>query len=244
MRVKCIVAYDGYGYAGWQKQINAKGIQEVIEQVLTKIYKKPIEIVASGRTDAKVHALGQVFHYDVNQEISCRNIQEALNTLLPKDIRIQNVEYVNEDFHARFSAKKKRYDYVCTYDSTNPFEYRYKHILWKKLDLEAMKEATKYFIGEHDFTTFSSCHIDPRKPRIKNVMSIELIEEGNDLRTVFIGTGFLRYQVRMMMQTLIEVGRGKLKPEDVKVMLDKKDKEACRYNAPAQGLYLVKVYYE
>ena len=244
MLIKVIVAYDGYNYAGWQRQENALGIQEVIEDVLSKIHKESVEIVASGRTDAKVHALGQVFHFQPKENISCEGYFQAMNTLLPKDIRIQSCEFVNDDFHARFSAKKKRYEYVSTYDAKNPFIYKYKNVLRKHLDVDKMREACSYLMGEHDFTSFSSCKIDPRKPRVKCIDTIDIVEENQDVRFVFVGSGFLRYQVRMMSATLIAVGEGKILPEDVKIMLDQKDKHACRFNAAAQGLYLMEVYYE
>ncbi len=243
MIYRAIVAYDGSRYAGWQKQKNALGIQSVIEKALTKIHKKEVVIVASGRTDAGVHALGQVFHFEALDTMAPRNYEQALNTLLPKDIRIQSIDCVPDDFHARFSAKSKRYDYVCTYDTKDPFVNAYKHVLWKPLDVEAMEEAKAYLIGTHDYTSFSSSHIDERKPRVKTVTRIAFMQEGEDLRTIFEGTGFLRYQVRMMMATLIEVGRHTIDSADVKRILEAKDKHACRYNVEACGLYLVEVNY-
>lgn len=244
MIYKVTVSYDGWNYAGWQKQENALGIQEVIEKVLTKINKTDITIVASGRTDAKVHALGQVFHFDSVVKMPCENYRTAMNTLLPSDIRIVKVEFEKEDFHARFSAVSKRYDYICSYDVDNPFIYKYKEILWYPHELALMKEASQYLMGEHDFTSFSSSRIDPRKPRVKTITRIEIVEEEKGFRTIFEGTGFLRYQVRMMMGTLLAVGRKKISPTKVKEILDAKNKEACRYNAGAQGLYLMEVKYE
>lgn len=244
MIIKAIVAYDGYNYAGWQKQENALGIQEVIEKVLEKIHKAPTSITASGRTDAKVHALGQVFHFEGQENISCYGYVQAMNTLLPKDIRILSCKQVDNNFHARFSAKKKIYQYVSTYERDNPFIYKYKNVLRKKLDMAQMQKGCQYLEGKHDFTSFSSCKIDPRKPRVKIIDKISIEERGQDICFTFVGNGFLRYQVRMMSATLIAVGEGKIQPEDIKKMLDKKDKYACRYNAPAQGLYLVEVKYE
>lgn len=244
MMLKVTVAYDGYNYAGWQKQDNALGIQEVIEKCLTRIYKQPIEIVSSGRTDAKVHAKGQVFHFQPVVYMPPANVQNALNTLLPDDIRIIKVEEVDDDFHARFSAKSKRYDFICTYDCDNPFIYRYAQKLFSRLDVEKMKEACQYLVGEHDFTSFCSSKIDPRKPRVKNVFRIDIIESEKEVRFIFEGNGFLRYQVRMMTGTLIAVGRNQITPYDVKKMLDAKDKNACRYNAQPHGLYLMEVKYD
>lgn len=243
MIIKCTVAYDGYNYAGWQKQENALGIQTIIEEALEKIQKKPVEIVASGRTDAQVHALGQVFHFQSAMDMQPWQYVKAMNALLPQDIRIQSAEIMADDFHARFSCKSKQYAYIATYDVTDPFAYRYKAPLYQKLDMEKMLEAATYLIGKHDFTSFSSSRIDPRKPRIKTIRRIEIENADKDVHFLFEGNGFLRYQVRMMTGTLIEVGKQRIQPLDVQHMLLEKNKEVCRYNAPPQGLYLMKVRY-
>ena len=243
MIIKCTVAYDGYNYAGWQKQENALGIQTIIEEALEKIQKKPVEIVASGRTDAQVHALGQVFHFQSAMDMQPWQYVKAMNALLPQDIRIQSAEIMADDFHARFSCKSKQYAYFATYDVHNPFYFRYKAPLYQKLEIEKMLEAATYLIGKHDFTSFSSSRIDPRKPRIKTIRRIEIENADKDVHFLFEGNGFLRYQVRMMTGTLIEVGKQRIQPRDVKDMLLRKDKEVCRYNAPPQGLYLMKVRY-
>ena len=243
MIYKVILAYDGSNYAGWQKQENALGIQEVIEKALTTIHKKETFITASGRTDAKVHALGQVFHFEADKKIGPDRYKMALNALLPEDIRILKVSMEADDFHARFSAKSKRYDYICTYEKENPFVYKYKEILNHTLNIEAMRKASEYLVGTHDFTSFSSSKIDPRKPRIKTITRIDIFEENQDIRFIYEGTGFLRYQVRMMTETLIMVGSNKIEIEEVKRILDKTDKSACRYNASPNGLYLVHVNY-
>ena len=243
MIYKVILAYDGSNYAGWQKQENALGIQEVIEKALTTIHKKETFITASGRTDAKVHALGQVFHFEADKKIGPDRYKMALNALLPEDIRILKVSVEADDFHARFSAKSKRYDYICTYEKENPFVYKYKEILNHTLNIEAMRKASEYLVGTHDFTSFSSSKIDPRKPRIKTITRIDIFQENQDIRFVYEGTGFLRYQVRMMTETLIMVGSNKIEIEEVKRILDNKDKSACRYNASPNGLYLVHVNY-
>lgn len=243
MIVKCVVSYDGSNYAGWQKQENALGIQEVIESVLEKIVHEKITIVASGRTDAGVHALGQVFHFETTKTIPAIQYERALNALLPKDIRILSSKEEKDDFHARFSAVAKRYDYFCSYDIKNPFLYKYRNYLAKELDLKSMQCASKVLLGEHDFTSFASSKIDSRKPRVKCISNIEIFNEGNDVHFIFEGNGFLRYQVRMMVGTLIAVGQHKIDVEDVEWILHQKDKHACRYNAPSCGLYLVEVKY-
>lgn len=243
MKLKAIVSYDGYGYAGWQKQENALGIQSVIEEVLQKITQECVDVVASGRTDAGVHALGQVFHFETDKDMSAKQFMYAMNALLPLDIRIVDCCVVTDDFHARFDVISKRYDYFCSYDMKNPFNYKYRNILSKRLDLERMSLAKSYLLGTHDFTSFSSSRIDPRKPRVKTITRIDILEEKDEIHFIFEGTGFLRYQVRMMVGTLIAVGQGKIAPEKVEWILEQKDKEACRYNAKACGLYLVEVKY-
>lgn len=244
MRYKAIVSYDGFAYGGWQKQHNINSIQEEIEKVLEGMHGYPIRITASGRTDAKVHAIHQVFHFDSDKVLDDYHFTRALNSLLPSDIRIQQVVSVKDDFHARFDAIGKRYDFLVTNEMKNPFYERYMAKEWKALDVEAMRECASIFLGEHDFTSFTTNKIDPRKPRVKTIYRLEVIEEGDHLRMIFVGSGFLRYMVRMIAQTLIEAGKHRLQKEDVKQMLEAKDKHSCRFKADAKGLYLVEVYYE
>lgn len=244
MRYKVTVAYDGHRYAGFQKQVNAKGIQSVIEHALEKVIKQPVSITASGRTDAGVHALGQVFHFDGPETIGTRGFYQALNTLLPKDIRIKKVEFADDDFHARFSVQYKHYDYIITNERDNPFIEHYKAVIWQTLDVDLMRQGAKILEGEHDFTSFCNAQIDPRKPRVKTIFKIEIQPKGQDLVLSYFGNGFLRYQVRMMSAALIALGTHKITLEQLKEILEAKDKHACRFNAPAQGLYLVKVGYK
>ncbi len=243
MRYKVTVSYDGYDYYGWQKQENLKSVQAEIEKYLSKICNKEIEIVASGRTDRYVHALGQVFHFDTDLKMpECKWIY-ALNNFLPKGIRILKFEVVSEDFHARFSAKSKTYRYIYTKDILNPFQYKYKTAIKENPDLELMKIASIYLIGTHDFTSFCSNKINPLKSRIKTIYSIQIYEKDKDIILEFNGNGFLRYMVRMLSQILLEVGKKTLTPLDVKEMLEKKDKDICRYKAEGYGLYLVEIQY-
>lgn len=243
MRYKVTVSYDGYDYYGWQKQENLKSVQAEIEKYLSKICNKEIEIVASGRTDRYVHALGQVFHFDTDLKMPESKWIYALNNFLPKDIRILKFEVVSEDFHARFSAKSKTYRYIYTKDILNPFQYKYKTVIKENPDLELMKIASIYLIGTHDFTSFCSNKINPLKSRIKTIYSIQIYEKDEDIILEFNGNGFLRYMVRMLSQVLLEVGKKTLTPLDVKEMLEKKDKDICRYKAEGYGLYLVEIQY-
>lgn len=242
-RFKATVAYDGHAYAGFQKQVNGIGIQSILEQALEKIIGTPTPIVASGRTDAGVHALGQVFHFDGPEKIGTQGYYNALNTLLPKDIRIKKIEEVPNDFHARFWATQKHYEYIITQEHDNPFTYHYKHFVWQPLNIPFMEQGAKLLEGTHDFTSFCCAQIDPRKPRTKTIFKIEILKQDQDIHIHYYGTGFLRYQVRMMSAALIALGQGKISLDQFKQILGAKDKHACRFNAPAKGLYLVDVQY-
>lgn len=244
LRYQVIVSYDGFNYSGWQKQPNANSIQSEIEKALAYIHQHEVEIVASGRTDALVHAIGQVFHFDSEKQLSVYKWQQAMNSLLPNDIRIQQVKVVRNDFHARFDAISKRYDYYVTNDIHNPFLDKYMAKELKELDVELMQQGAKIFLGTHDFTSFTSNKIDPRKPRVKTITRLDIIQESNCVHMIFEGSGFLRYMVRMIAQTLIELGKHKLTLKQVESMLLAKSKDACRYKASPQGLYLVSVNYQ
>ena len=235
MRLKATVSYDGSGYAGWQRQ----DIMDVME----RIHHHPVEITGSGRTDAGVHAIAQVFHFDSELKMSKEQWRRAMNALLPADIRMQNVEKVREDFHARFDAISKRYDYYLSYDVDNPFLQRYRAFYRGRLNIERMKECAALFVGTHDFTSFTSSRIDPRKSRVRTITMCAIEETADGLHFRLEGNSFLRYMVRMIVGTLIEAGRDRLSVQEVKAMLEAKDKEACRYKAPGSGLYLVEVRY-
>lgn len=243
MRYKATVAYHGAAYQGWQIQPHGNSVQQEIENVLFKMHKQKIEIVASGRTDAKVHALGQVFHFDSFLDIPEERMKTALNSLLPKDIKIENVEIVNSNFHARFHAKSKRYDYYLKCGEISPFISDLVAFESHTLDIEYMQECAKLFLGEHDFTTFTSSKIDPRKSKVKVITNLQVLKEDTIVHFIFEGNGFLRYMVRMITQTLIEAGKHRISLEDIRHMIEAKDKHLCRYKAEPQGLYLVKVEY-
>ncbi|MEF9962488.1 MAG: tRNA pseudouridine(38-40) synthase TruA [Erysipelotrichaceae bacterium] len=244
MRYKAIVAYDGSNYCGWQTQKRGDSIEETIEKALSTMHKCQINIVGAGRTDGGVHAYGQVFHFDSDKVIDSEHYTRGLNSLLPRDIRIQSVDQVSDDFHARFSSTAKQYDYLISKETKNPMLQKYMKLDWAELDVEAMCQCAEVFVGTHDFTSFTSNKIDPRKSRIRTIDKIEIIKEKDYLRLIFIGNGFLRYMVRMITQVLIEAGKHTLSKDDLIYMLEAKDKDINRYKAESHGLYLMKVFYE
>lgn len=246
-RVKAIVAYDGTNFAGYQFQPgHVRTVQSEIDKALVKIHKdKRIHSVASGRTDAGVHANGQVIHFDTPLTLEVDRWRMALNVLLPKDIRIVEVEYADENFHARYSATGKTYTFKWSYAEVHsPFERNYSvHLEKWRPDVEKMREATKYFIGTHDFTSFCSSKTATSN-RVRTVRELTLVEKDDELIMTIEGDGFLYNMVRTIAGMLLAVGKGWHEPEDVKEILALKDRQAANKTAPAHGLYLENVTYE
>ncbi|MCI5774337.1 MAG: tRNA pseudouridine(38-40) synthase TruA [Erysipelotrichaceae bacterium] len=243
IRYKCTLMYDGTNYNGFQTQVNGSSIQEEVEKVLTKICDQPIKIVASGRTDAKVHAYGHVFHFDTDKELSIYKFKYAINGLLPKDIQVCDMEVVDELFHARYCVASKQYDYLINNGHYDVFKRNYSCYEKYPLDIELMQEASKIFIGEHDFTSFNASPLTEFPNQVRYIEKILLEKQDDMIKISFIGEGFLRYMVRMLSACLIEVGKKRLTVADLKGMMEAKDKKAVRYNAPAQGLYLQNITY-
>ena len=242
MRYKCIVSYDGYNYMGFQVQDNEKTIELCIEEALKKMLGEDIKIYPSGRTDRYVHAIGQVFHFDLEKDLPDNGIKRGINAFLPEDIQIMDVEHVDDDFHARFSAKSKEYRYYINTGEYNPLTVRYMpHIT--NLDVSKMEEAIKLFIGTHNFKGFASAQIDERKDTNKTIFEAYINKYDDKLEFVFIGTGFLKYQVRRMMGILIDIGRGFSDKSLILEVLEKCDPKISHKVAPGCGLYLYKVNY-
>lgn len=244
-RWKCIVAYDGTSFAGYQVQPNKRTVQGEIEKVLEKIHKgKHVPIFASGRTDAGVHAKGQVIHFDSPLSIPDRKWPVALNSLLPEEISVLHVEKVSTKFHARFSAIEKEYRYfVYTDDVRSPFYRNYAHYYPFPLNVERMREAALHLIGVHDFTSFCSAKTEI-EDKVRHLKEMEIKEVENQMIFRFVGNGFLYNMVRILVGTLLQVGKGELTPNDVREILLKKDRTVAGKTAPPQGLYLWKVSYE
>jgi tRNA pseudouridine38-40 synthase len=244
MRFKVTVAYNGANFVGWQRQNKGRSIQKTIEDVISIIEKKPTEITGAGRTDSGVSALGQVFHFDSQLNIPEEQWQKALNDLLPDDIYIKDVTLVSDDFHARFSVMSKRYDYCIQTGEYDVFTYPHVLQLNKPLDIEKMRECAALFLGEHDFTSFNATPLETISYQVRTIQRLSIVDEGDKVRLIFEGKGFLRYMVRVISQVLINVGLHKLDQQDILRMFELNNKEACKLNAPAQGLTLVEVRYD
>lgn len=243
MRYLCVVEYDGTNYAGWQIQPNAISVEEVIEERLSKILNTPTKIYGSGRTDAKVHAYGQTFHFDAKEIPDLGRFKYSLNKVLPEDIHIKSIEQVSEDFNARISAVSKTYLYVLNTGEYDPFNRNYVTQYYKELDVDAIKEASKLFIGKHNFQNFTSKDEDEDN-FVRDIYSIEIKEEDKIVSFVFEGNGFMRYMIRFIVGTLLQVGLGKLSKDEVKAMIDSKERNITSYKAEPQGLYLLRVNYK
>ena len=242
-RFKCTVSYKGRNYDGWQSQKNGRSVQETIEKVISQIAQEKIVITAAGRTDAGVNAHGQVFHFDCGKDISAYKWKGAINGYLPDDIHIMDVQEEDDHFHARYCVRMKQYDYRI---QLNEYDVLTSDYAWQcpyDLDIEKMKEAAKYLVGTHDFTSFNSSSLKEYPDQVRTVKEISFEMKDNILKISFTGKGFLRYMVRMMSAVLIEAGRGKISPEDVKTILEEKSKTAVRHNADPQGLTLQKIDY-
>ena len=246
MRYFMTFSYDGSRYSGYQKQPRRKTIQGELEKALKQINSdSEVSVVASGRTDALVHAYNQKAHFDMDKEIPADKLKQAINSLIPDDIYVKNVLVVNENFHARFNAKAKEYIYKINMGTYNPIEKNYVFQYQRKLDIPEMERALKYLEGTHDFKSFvknDGLKEDCTRTIIQATL-IRDIKNVNNITISFLGTGFMRYQVRNMVGMLIEVGEGKYKSEAVINILKQKDRTKAGICAPACGLYLKDVYY-
>lgn len=243
-RLKCTIAYDGTHFSGFQVQPNGRTVQGEIERALCKLHKgEEIRIHPSGRTDAGVHAHGQVIHFDSPLSIPIDRWQTALNTLLPDDIVALTIESVNTDFHARYNVVKKEYRYfLLNQKERDVFRKNHSYYYPYPINLDRIIEATEYLLGTHDFTSFCSTKSD-KENKVRTIEEIEIWKDGNEIVFRFVGNGFLYNMVRIIVGTLLKVGQGKLSPEDIKVILEKKDRQAAGKTAAAHGLHQWRVWY-
>lgn len=241
--IKTILSYDGSGYHGWQFQAGPKTVQETFEKALSTILKQEIRVISAGRTDAGVHAVGQVINFHTKASISEEALMRAMNSALPRDIRVTLVEEVGNDFHARICARSKTYVYVIERsENFSPFLVRYALHVPGKLDLVSMKSSAGMILGEHDFSSFKGSG-STVKTNIRTILVSELFTRGSKLYFFIEGSGFLRHMVRNVIGTLLLIGQGKMEPDAMQGIIEGKDRALAGPTAPAQGLYLVGVRY-
>jgi tRNA pseudouridine38-40 synthase len=247
--LKIILAYDGRDFAGWQVQPNRATIQGTLVSVIEQITGEKTLPQGSGRTDAGVHALAQVASVSIQSPIPVANFRKALNDVLPEAIRVLNVEEVNDEFHARKSAKAKTYRYrIYRGEICPPFAARYVYHHPFPLNEEAMAEAAGIVVGEHDFTSFAAVDPEGRREKVENnnvrtIYSSEWERVGDEFVYTVRGNGFLHHMVRNLVGTFLMIGKGSLSGKDLKRILELRDRSAAAATAPACGLYLVSVEY-
>ena len=242
--IKLTIEYDGREFNGWQKQPNKLNIQGTIEQAIKSITGEEIELNASGRTDAGVHALNQVANFKTDSQIPIEKFAIAINSKLKKSIVIKNAEEVDERFHSRLNCKRKTYRYVINNSIIGSAIYRNleTHIP-QKLDVEKMKQAIKYFEGEHDFKAFKASGTSS-KSSVRKIYEAKIYENGEKIYIELTGNGFLYNMVRIIAGTLVEVGLGKINPKDITNIIKEGKREKAGKTLPPNGLYLVRVMYE
>jgi len=243
-KFKLVIEYDGTAYHGWQRQAADRSIQAEIEKALAVMTRLEISLAASGRTDAGVHALGQVAHFACDTSITAEAFLKGLNSLLPADIVIRSCENVPADFHARYDARRKTYRYrILNRSVPTAVDNRFVWHLRQPLNFEAMQAAAAHVVGEHDFKAFEGTG-SPRSSTVRKIFRAEFLREAAEYLIFEIeGDGFLRYMVRNVVGTLVEVGRSRITPEDFKAILESRDREQAGATAPPQGLFLVSVDY-
>lgn len=243
MNIKVTIEYDGTNYHGWQIQPNGESIQAVLERAISTFLGKPTRITGSGRTDAGVHALGQVANFLVDKEYDRHRMLRGLNALTPRDITIKEVDLVPDSFDARRGARSRVYEYHILNRSTpSPFFLNRAWYLHERLDVQAMREATTCLLGEHDFSSFRASGCDAVNP-VRKVYRSSLDPRGELLVYTIEATAFLRHMVRNIVGTLVEVGRGCRMPQAFRELLETRDRTQAGSTAPANGLFLVKVKY-
>lgn len=242
--IKLTISYKGNNYHGWQKQINMFTIQGEIEDAFFDLFNEQINIKGSGRTDAGVHAVKQTANFITEIQINPNSIALALNSKLPKDIRIRESELVENGFHSRFDVIGKTYMFnILNSKISNPFFEDYCYIVPFKLDIDSMIRASEVFIGEHDFCGFMSSGSSV-KDTTRTIYDIK-IQNSNNLITIFItANGFLYNMVRIIAGTLIDIGRGKIKFQDLDYIIKSKERNKAGHTAKAEGLFLLDVYYK
>lgn len=235
-------SYSGANFSGYQKQPGKRTVQGEIEKVLSSINNNSVKLTSSGRTDALVNAIHQKAHFDLDKKIGAYKLNGALNSYLPDDIYVNSVTEVDNLFHARYMVKSKTYEYLINTGDYNPLLRTHVYQYCKPLNIRKMKKAVKYFIGKHDFTTFVSAE-DKKQDKVREIYDASVDEKEGIIKITFKGSGFLKYQVRNMVGTLIKIGEEKVSPDIILSLLEKKDRKCAFLCAPAQGLTLTDVKY-
>lgn len=248
--IRLKLAYDGTDFHGWQRQPNASTIQTLLEEAIQRLTGAPVSVTGSGRTDAGVHAAGQAAHFHTTSTIPCVNFAKALNNLLPPTVRIIALNDVEPDFHARYSARRKTYWYrILTAPVCSPLKWRFVHHYPYPLNREAMAKAAASLLGEHDFASFTTAEAlrdEDFKSAVRTIVKSRFLWSGKSSTLVYqiTGTGFLRYMVRNIVGTLMEVGRGRLTTSDIPRILKARDRRLAGPTASPQGLCLMNVEYD
>ena len=241
--IKLIIEYDGKDFNGWQKQPNKLNIQGEIERAIEEITGESIDLIASGRTDAGVHSLGQTANFKTESKIPIEKIPIAINSKLKQSIIIKSAEEVDERFHSRYNVKSKKYRYTINNSKYGSAIYRNVEYHFPiKLNIENMQKAAKYFEGEHDFKAFKASGTSS-KSSVRTIYKAEVIKNEDRIYIELTGNGFLYNMVRIISGTLLDVGSGKIAPEEIKNIIETKDRKLAGKTLPPQGLCLVEVNY-
>lgn len=242
-KLKILIEYEGTQYHGWQCQANGLAIQEVLQKTLKKITQEKKSVVASGRTDAGVHAEGQVAHFFTSSRMTPRELLKAFNSLLPPDIVVKKVEEVHSNFHAQKSATRKTYRYtILNRDFPSALGRRQAHYIASPLNVSAMRRAAKYLVGKHDFSAFQGAG-GKVNSTVREINSLTIQKKNEWIYFNVVGNGFLKYMVRNIVGTLIQVGQEKITVKQTQVILQSRDRTQAGPTAPARGLCLVTVKY-
>ena len=243
-RIKLTIAYDGTNYCGWQIQPNGITIEEILNKALSKMTGEEILVIGASRTDSGVHAMGNVAVFDTETTIPVEKIAVALNQRLPEDIVITKSEEVPLDFHPRYCNCSKTYEYhIINTRIPIPTKRLTNYFVSYVLDIDKMRQAASYLVGEHDFVSFCNVRTDVENT-VRTITALDILTNGNEITIRITGNGFLYNMVRIIVGTLIRVGRGFYEPEKVKEILEAKDRKAAGITAPAHGLMLVEIKYE
>ncbi|ALX49363.1 tRNA pseudouridine(38-40) synthase TruA [Lentibacillus amyloliquefaciens] len=245
-KIKCVISYDGTNFSGMQIQPRTRTVEGEINKALRKIHKgEPVRIFSSGRTDAGVHAKGQTFHFETDYKLTRAEWKRALNTLLPSDLHVNDTREVNTSFHARFDAAEKEYRYyILNEQERDVFQQNYVYQYPYELNIKKMQQAAGLFEGAHDFTTFSSAKAETTGSKVRTLYEVSCYQGGSRIEFILRGDGFLYNMVRIIVGTLLDVGRGKLNPSEIAELFNKHDRQCAGDTVPPQGLYLWEVTYK